>query len=411
MQTFAWASSTLTFSAPAVPKNRRPKFELHLRIIELNNVPLVSGTSFIKWHLPASTAAEHRGRTSKCMIKDHKVSYEYSHTIPVRLVVDKNSQMLQETWIDFEILQEYSSGGRGERIELGSVRMNLSEYVDASEHGVRGGSGETKEEDGIVRRYLMQDSKINSTLKIGIYMKQIEGDRNFIAPPLRTAPVFGGIAGIMTAEVPESSDDLGHIPSLSSKSRETGELQDMYRRTLAAYWAAQPGELKADECIEDIFAGGDGWGSPDINFDAGRAKPAQAHHAVGDDSGSYSSSPRSTHPSASTPASKKHHTAKSISRLDHVRAENRDSGNNFGDNNKGSGTRGFAGYSSGRHRRNASETRVGLGDGGVKGRGSLEQQARKVEMEERHGSKMRPMNEVDELDAREDLRSWRIGVS
>ena len=37
-------------------------------------------------------------------------------------------------------------------------------------------------------------------------------------------------------------------------------MQDMYRRTLAAYWASQPGELKADECIEDIFAGGDGWG-------------------------------------------------------------------------------------------------------------------------------------------------------
>ena len=34
----------------------------------------------------------------------------------------------------------------------------------------------------------------------------------------------------------------------------------MYRRTLAAYWSSQPGELKADECIEDIFSGGDGWG-------------------------------------------------------------------------------------------------------------------------------------------------------
>ena len=37
-------------------------------------------------------------------------------------------------------------------------------------------------------------------------------------------------------------------------------MQDMYRRTLAAYWTSQPGELKADECIEDIFGGGDGWG-------------------------------------------------------------------------------------------------------------------------------------------------------
>jgi hypothetical protein len=35
----------------------------------------------------------------------------------------------------------------------------------------------------------------------------------------------------------------------------------MYRRTLAASWQLQAGELNADECIEDIFAGGDGWTS------------------------------------------------------------------------------------------------------------------------------------------------------
>ena len=49
------------------------------------------------------------------------------------------------------------------------------------------------------------------------------------------------------------------MPTLNNKSREVGDAQDMYRRNLAAYWTAQPGELRADECIEDIFAGGDGW--------------------------------------------------------------------------------------------------------------------------------------------------------
>lgn len=33
----------------------------------------------------------------------------------------------------------------------------------------------------------------------------------------------------------------------------------MYRRTLAASWSRQPAELPADECIEDIFSGGNGW--------------------------------------------------------------------------------------------------------------------------------------------------------
>jgi hypothetical protein len=33
----------------------------------------------------------------------------------------------------------------------------------------------------------------------------------------------------------------------------------MYRRALAASWAASSSELPADKCVEDIFNGGDGW--------------------------------------------------------------------------------------------------------------------------------------------------------
>jgi hypothetical protein len=50
------------------------------------------------------------------------------------------------------------------------------------------------------------------------------------------------------------------MPALN-RSREAGELHDMYRRALAASWGAQAGELLADQCIEDIFSGSDGWGS------------------------------------------------------------------------------------------------------------------------------------------------------
>lgn len=95
---------------------------------------------------------------------------------------------------------------RGEKITLGFVTVNLSEYVEESENGTEG-------EEGVVRRYLMQESKINSTLKIGITMKQVDGERNFVAPPLKTAPVFGGIAGIMAGEQAEQ-DDIGRMDIL-----------------------------------------------------------------------------------------------------------------------------------------------------------------------------------------------------
>ncbi|KAK0628589.1 N-terminal C2 in EEIG1 and EHBP1 proteins-domain-containing protein [Bombardia bombarda] len=328
---------------PLVSKARKPKFELHLTIYDLNNVPLVSGGSLVKWHIPHSIHGEHRGRTPKCPIANHRVEYGYSKLVPLRITIDRNSNLV-DCPIEFEVLQEFNPGGasgaigREEKITLGTIRLNLSEYVEESEAIVRDGANvaeartsfassyqggersghqrkrsslsgisiptgpdtspkpshlsETEEEhattesggvrEGVVRRYLMQESKINSTLKLGILMLQVDGERNFVAPPLKTAPVFGGIAGLVSGDALEpvdpSAEASGQVPSLSNKSRDVFELQDAYRRVLAASWASQPGELPADQCIEDIFAGGDGFRPS--------SSDTETHHHHGRDSSS-----------------------------------------------------------------------------------------------------------------------------
>lgn len=194
------------------------------QIFDLNNVPLVSGSSFIKWHFVHSMHAEHRGRTAKCAIANHRVDYSFSKHVPsIRIATDKNAN-LTDCPIEFEVVQEFAGS---DKITLGYVKLNLSEYVEESAAFVRDAVSPTRKrngpagkspdsssqstgskddgvEDGIVRRYLMQDSKVNSTLKVGILMVQVDGDRNFVAPALKTAPVFGGIAGIMA---PEQAED------------------------------------------------------------------------------------------------------------------------------------------------------------------------------------------------------------
>lgn len=283
------------------------------------------------------------------------MQYNYYVTLPVRLTVDKNG-MLQESFIELDVVQEYAGSGRGERITLGNVKLNLAEYVEQSELAAAEG-----DDPGVTRRYLMQNSKINSTLKLGIYMRQTEGDKNFIAPALKTAQVFSGIAGIMAGEQAEL-EDSGAAPSLTSKSRDASELQDMYRRTLAAYWSAQPGELKADECIEDIFAGGDGWGD--------RAKPYSPQRngirfttaGTGDSSTSASGDERHA----------------------------QDSRQLF--------------------RKSQETLRPGSTRSGspkhVRGRGSLEQQAHHMKAEAER-KRHRPHHEVDEFELRQDLCSWK----
>ncbi|KAI1001847.1 hypothetical protein K3495_g6357 [Podosphaera aphanis] len=232
-----------------VSKARKPKFELSLRVYDLNNVPLVTGTSFVKWHLPSSTAAEHSGRTERALIKEHKVVWDYIRIIPLRLSIDRNNH-LQDCLISFEVIQDCSTAEKANKIILGKVDLNLAEYVDEVD-------APSEIEKGALRRYLMQESKINSTLKIGISMRHIDGERNYTAPPLKMAMVFGGITGIVSGEQ-DRKDDVGRIPTIS-KSQDSGEIQDMYRRTLAASWASHDEELSADQCIEDIFNGGNGW--------------------------------------------------------------------------------------------------------------------------------------------------------
>ena len=143
----------------------KPKFDLSLKILDLNNVPYVSGKIYVKWHLPH--AVEHSDRTNKAAIKDHKAVFDYENIVPLRMVVDKNG-MLQESHLLIEVMHEVHSGGKEERILLGIVKINLAEYVEASRQS---------EPDGIQRRYLLQESKINSTLKVsGLQLSQNASD-------------------------------------------------------------------------------------------------------------------------------------------------------------------------------------------------------------------------------------------
>ena len=199
-------------------------------------------------------------------------------------------------------------------------------------------------------------------------MKQTEGDKTFIAPPLKTAPVFGGIAGIMTAEQGDG-DEGSNVPSMSSNARESGMLQDMYRRTLAASWLAQAGELPADKCIEDIFAGGDGWAA---DHNPGTDATPRLGGGTDDDE---------TDGDSRTLRGHKRHTS-------------------------GSGSRSTVKPT--RHTRKSSKGEPG-NTGPVSGRGSIADHIHSGSDVKNHAH--RRMHEVDEFTSREDLRSWEISNS
>jgi len=95
------------------------------------------------------------------------------------------------------------------------------------------------------------------------------------------------------------------MPSIS-KSRDHGELQDMYRRTLAASWAANSSELPAEKCIENSasdeflhrhhrnLSGASSHSQSTITVTRNRNKMAHKHSASRDSLGPDSATGRDT---------------------------------------------------------------------------------------------------------------------
>ena len=222
-------------------RSHRPKFEIKIQIHDIFNIPLVTGYIFVKWHIHGSSRAESRGKTDHAVIREHKAAWEdYVAKSEVKISVGKQ-EMLNELPLHFEVHQEMH-GGR-DRMQLGNLSLNLAEYVQSQE-------GET-------RRYLLQESKVNSTIRLTLWMKQISGYTAFKAPELRKVNMFHGITTLLA----DNAEAGGVTEEDSAKLQMSVDQHsnDVYKRTFTAQWRMQAGELTPFEVVEDIFRGGTGW--------------------------------------------------------------------------------------------------------------------------------------------------------
>jgi len=146
----------------------------------------------------------------------------------------------------------------------------------------------------------------------------------------------------------------------------------MYRRALAASWQSNGAELPADQCVEDIFNGGDGWKDK-------RNSRGYTTHRNGEDS--FSDEPPRTH---LHPVSQ------------HYRSH---SGSSVKSQNTVTGRRGAVTHnqSSPNHR-------------GVSPRSKAEplNDTSSENSSEKGRQRKRAEHEVDEFEARENLVAWRL---
>ncbi|CAG8587059.1 12488_t:CDS:2 [Acaulospora morrowiae] len=236
-----------------VPRNRKVEFEVEIIIHELTDVPLVTGLYYVKWKLRNSERPQ--GMTERVIIKDHRVFWNYRLHNTTQLVIGKDG-FLMPCELRLTIKQELS-GGR-EINNIGKLSLNISEYV---------GLNATN------RKYLLQDSKINSTLKLTVNMKQTFGDVVFKVPALKRTQIFGGLTGIILEQTERQDDErssLGLRPDFGHHykafSRSTTSLKSAYyaqsthitpitSSLVANSFLQKVGEKSATDVVEEIFMG------------------------------------------------------------------------------------------------------------------------------------------------------------
>ena len=186
--------------------------------------------------------------------------------------------------------------------------------------------------------------------------------------------VFGGIAGVVSSEQGDPDDSVsgGPLPSLSAKSSEVSDMQDLYRRTLAASWNSRSTDLPADKLIENLFSGGSDYNNGTQNQRQSRLDDSLNVASV-ENGANQRESPSANHLSPSFERRPKSSSSNEVKGPELLSAIGNMS------NGHGHGRRG----------------------------GSIEQQI--FDNPKARGLRSRASEqEVSEFDVREDLRSWEI---
>lgn len=176
---------------------------------------------------------------------------------------------------------------------------------------------------------------------------------------------------VHSTEQPVDPDDIGHLPSINIKSREIADMQDMYRRTLAASWSSRACDLPADKLVEELFAGSSCWNNDAHNADAGISTEGRGESLLSVEA-----------------ATRQSRTGKKLSPSFERRPKS----------------------SSSNHSHSNGKTPESLATlGHTKKGGSIEQQL--YEGARGRGWKSpNTNNELSEFDVREDLRSWEVSA-
>ncbi|XP_066916687.1 early estrogen-induced gene 1 protein-like [Clytia hemisphaerica] len=153
-------------------KKKKFKFDVNLRIDELNSIPYVTGVLFCKARL--LSGGDFSSHTQRANIVSHSVRWEHEINFSCKLSSAPGTGILETCLCRISVRKEIKGGKSHEK--LGYVDVNLAEYAGSK---------------GLSRRYILEGyegktyRQDNSILKITAGMKLVSGDPLFKAQEYR----------------------------------------------------------------------------------------------------------------------------------------------------------------------------------------------------------------------------------
>ena len=195
----------MNFSSLFAAKHRRVQFETQVNIESLTDVPLVHGLLYCKYRL-RNALNEQKGATAAVNVKDHAVHWNSVFTLKITMVLDKDNSLMP-CMLHLNVKKDMVGGKKSESI--GCVDVDLAEYAQSKFS---------------TRQYLLQQSKMNSTLKITVQMTQIQGD-NVVVISDPVQPSLTHVAPTAMAMHPSIQQLLQRDDLMPSSVSSTGGFQ------------------------------------------------------------------------------------------------------------------------------------------------------------------------------------------
>ncbi|KAI8068541.1 N-terminal C2 in EEIG1 and EHBP1 proteins-domain-containing protein [Gongronella butleri] len=219
-----------------ISKNRKVLFDITVVIRDLVNVPLVSGLFFVTWRI--KHASQQNGTTLRAPIKNHAICWNQSVKVHTQLVISKQ-KLLGACELKLEVFQEI--GGK-QISSIGDLSINLSEYVD---NGMN------------TERFLLHNTKFNSTMKLAIRMTQVSDPGMAFDVPMKKKALATTIPSFISERKTSAATILdGQLQGIASTGRKPAANR-LVRRSQSTMTLVTPAKKKkkkmAHSCLPFFF--------------------------------------------------------------------------------------------------------------------------------------------------------------